>query len=282
MDRGITRLAALSCVTLCLGTIAAGQDEAPTTAPAADLPPAAGIIEKAVEASGGAEAFESIKSMSFKIEMAGPMGPVTKMDIQSARPDKFALSTTTPQGPAFMGMNGDVAWSNDPFQGYQLVPEEQRTDLHMLHPYGMFFELQKHKGDYKTIDQFEFNGAECYKVRLSKDTEPDHFGFFDTKSGHLRGVEQLNETPMGSMMLTMHFNEYADIEPLHLFAKADLVLSGNVMGTMSFTDVTFNEVDATAFDVPDEVKTLVADQEAAPPTTAPATTPDAPSGSDAE
>jgi hypothetical protein len=272
MDRGLTILAALSCVAL--AAPAPAQETAPATAPAettpaADLPAAADLVKRAIEASGGQDAFESIKAMTFKVEMAGPMGPVTKMDINSMRPDKFALSTVTPQGPASMGMKGDIAWAHDPFQGYHLIPEEQRRDIHMLDPYGFFYELHEHKAEYTTIDRLEFNGADCFKVRLSAEGDPDHFAYFDSESGHLSGVDQMNETPMGAMMITMQFDAYEDVKPLRLFTKAALVLGGNVMGTMNFSDLTFNEVEAGAFELPDEVKALVKEQ-AAQATTRPA------------
>src|SRR5271154_6347012 len=84
-----------------------------------DLPAGEQILQRFVDATGGAAAYDAVKNSvatgTFSIAAAGIKGPIT---IYSAFPDKtYALVEIPGVGKMEEGSDGKIAWENSAMQG---------------------------------------------------------------------------------------------------------------------------------------------------------------------
>ena len=238
---------------------------------AKDLPKAEEIVKAALEAMGGKKAFDDIKSTSIKATMSTPMGDMT-LDMKSAVPARFLLLQSFPgMGEMSIGSDGKVGWMNNPMAGgLQLLEGEQLEQMRkQSNMYLIVFNLQEDFKELETVDRIQFNGQDCYKVKMTPKEEgrPTQFGFFSSDSKLMQGMEITQDGPMGQQMTsTISFAEWKPIEKLHLFTKMNIEQAGMQVG-MTFTEVEFNKVDPAAFEPPAEVKELLSKKAGESPAT---------------
>jgi len=242
----------------------------PTTAPAKDLPPAKVVVEKGLAAVGPAAKIAGIKHVKYTVTAASA-GNETKMSLRSSGPRKLLVTADTPNGAIEMGRVDMVAWTNTG-TGYTLVPEDRIGQVSQLDLYGLVITLGARMDEYKTVDQAEFNGVDCYKVMLADEPNGKTYGYFDAKAGTIEGLDQTQYTPMGEMSLTTTFSEPKAVGGLTLFTKASMVAGGMPLATLTFSDVEFNPDDDFEITVPAEVQAQIAERKAIA-TSRPATSP---------
>jgi hypothetical protein len=289
--------ATVSVIAMTVLSLAYGQDvptspDAPAppatqpaaTMPAKDLPSASKIIQDSVEALGGKKAIDSVKSMSIKGTIANPMMPQQMtLEAKMGDHDRFLHKLELPgQGGMAAGSDGTHTWMNNPAMGgYQLVPEPADDSLARetsIFRYGLLFRLDEDYKDFKTLDQTQFNGKDCYKVQMTPKDDPDQelFVFFATDDKLLQGLELTQEGPMGEMKTSFMFKDWKPMDDVKVYSTMEVDQMG-MMTNVSLTDIEFNTVDPAAFALPEEVKSLVDGAPGAAPATTPgATQPAAP------
>ncbi len=251
-------------------TPAVTPQEAPKYEPREDLPSSEEIIKKSVDAMGGLEAMEKIQSTQAKATLTTPMGAMT-LEMYTAKTDKFLLKQGMPNiGETSVGSDGTVGWMSNPMTGmYQLLEDEQmeqmkgQTDMHM-----MLARVQEEYETIHTIDLVDFDGASCHKLILIdedlEEGEPQNhpFIYFNEETHLLAGME-MNEQGMGqSGSTSIMFKDWKEIGDIKFFHKMII----NQMGMpleMNYTLIELNNVDESIFELPEEVKKLVAERESA-------------------
>ena len=277
-------LFSLGTAMVCLGQIAHAQDAPPTSVdpqPAttaeeapkyeqrADLPTPDALFKKSIEAMGGEKALSKIESTQATATLTTPMGPMT-LEMYTAKTDKFLLKQGMPGiGETAVGSNGTVGWMNNPMTGmYQLLEDEQieqmkgQTDMHMI--------LSRVKDEYEeiyTIDLTDFDGASCHKmVMIDNDLEegeaPNHPFLYVNAETHLLAGMEMNDRGAGQPGSTsIMFQDWKEVGEIKFFHKMII----NQMGMpleMNYTLIELNNVDASVFDLPEEVKKLVEEKNA--------------------
>ena len=241
------------------------QDSRPISESAKkDLPQAKQLLEKAVEAMGGKDAFKQIKTSRTKMSIETPMGNVA---IESSVGEKGMFHANIDQAGMVMtsGSNGKHAWMQNPMAGgYQLLPQEQADQMRQqTSVHDIVLQMMKQFDSSKTVDMTDFNDESCFQVHLSSEkTKEEQEAFFSVKSGRLVGTTSTQEGPMGEMEITMSFNEWKKFGDLTLFTEIAINQMGMEM-VMKIDEIEFNKVDPAIFAMPDEVKDLIAEQEAA-------------------
>ena len=278
-------------VTLWVGAAAFGQETATPppaapkpapTEPAKDLPAALSIVKSSIEAMGGQKAIDAIESTSIKGNIASPMMPAAiNMEIKSAKGGKMFMKQELPgMGEGTAGSDGTTAWKSDPMSGgYQLMsPEEAKQTVKRSNMYNILFNIENEFKTLETVDKTSFNGEECYKVRMVSEDKsvPEQMGYFSLANKLMTGLETTEEGPMGPVTTTFHFKDWKELNDVKVFSALDLERMGMNM-TMTFSEVEFNKVDPAVFELPAEVKKLVAEKQnaggGATPNAAPATQP---------
>ncbi|MFI4882000.1 MAG: hypothetical protein ACIAQU_05385 [Phycisphaerales bacterium JB064] len=226
------------------------------------------VAEKAVEFVGGREAIDKIKSLHTVIAMEF-MGMEIKMDSKWHRDGGRLVHTETPQGNSDMGTDGKTSWMAFPAgptgeQQYMLVEGSQaeqidsQSSLHMniLDPKL----VRKNMKSLEVVGKEEFAERMAYKVRFEPNEEEGYgFFYFDVSSGQPLGLQQT----IGQEMSTITLSEWKTVDGLKFFHKMAMKSPSAPGGevTMNVQKIEVNKVEDSAFELPEQVKELVADAE---------------------
>jgi hypothetical protein len=237
---------------------------APTT-PAADLPSVEEVLEKALDAMGGRKALEAIESTSMTGSMSTPMGDM-QLVMKSAKGNRFLIKQTMAgMGDITMGSDGEVGWMNHPMMGgASLLEAEQVEEMRgQAHMYGMVMRLEEDYVTKEVVDKTDFRGAECYKVHVIDEDKQEEDIYFNAESGFIAGFESSQDQGMGPQQIVIGFEDWKEFGDIKGFTKMVIEQMGMTM-EMTITEVELNNVDPSAFDLPDDVKALVAGEGDAP------------------
>ena len=251
------------------------SDPAPTTpaAPAqpADLPSAAEIFKRSVEAIGGEAAVRKHDSMHMKGSLSMAAAKMQgSMEIFMLAPNKFLTSIEMGgMGRMSQGFDGTVGWSMNPMMGTQLL--EGRTLEELRRSSDFYKELDPAKvwRTSKVVGVGDFAGHRCYEIAVEGEMG-DGSLFYGVDDGLARGMRMTVESPMGKVPTTTRMVEYKPFDGLLIASKTEIEAMGAVQ-TMTIDSVDFAPVDPKTFELPAEVKALVAGgKKSAPPAGRPA------------
>lgn len=254
--RALATAAALLGLVAVAGWPAAAQEPAPQ---ATELAEARQVIDRYVEAIGGAELLRSFTSRRatgrFEIPGQGLAGDV---EILAAAPDRLLVTITFPGvGVTRTGYDGEVGWSMDPITGPRVLEgaelQQLRADADFyadLHPPDSYRTME-------TIERTDIQGHTAWKVRLVRDSGRETFEYFDVDSGLMVASEGPQETMMGTLQVTSVLSEYREFDGILIATHLEQDLG---MGTRAVTVIEMvehGEIEASAFDLPAEIRVLV-------------------------
>jgi hypothetical protein len=229
-----------------------------------DMKPEA-ILDKYVEVTGGRAAYEKVQteiaSGTLEITSVGVSGTITSY---RAWPDKsYALIDFSSMGKAEQGSNGEVAWSINAQEGARIKQGDERAAA--LRSDAVRGEI-RWRDFYKKADlagSEDIGGKACYKVVLTPNEGGAETRYYDKASNFLvRAVLPVN-TPQGAMTVETDFSDYRDEGGL-LFPHTILQRIPNLDILIKIESVKRNvEIPAGRFDLPAEIKTLMADDKKA-------------------
>ncbi|HTG43727.1 MAG TPA: hypothetical protein VK633_04270 [Verrucomicrobiae bacterium] len=224
----------------------------------APLPSGSEILNRYAKAVGGKEAFRKHQSQHAVGTVDMRAQKMTgKLEVFAARPNKLVMKVTIPGiGDLVSGFNGEVGWMTTALTGPMLLEgamlDEVRTQAdfdHALHD----------PADYKVIEVLgaeEFNGENCYKVKLVHRSGFVSTEYFSKKSGLQLGFIATQQTPLGPVSGTTIVSDYRNFGDLYMPAQMAQKASG-IETVMTIKEMEFDQVDPSVFDVPTEVKTLL-------------------------
>lgn len=222
------------------------------------LPPAREVIAKFIQAIGGREAILSIGSVRatgiFEVPAQGLRGDA---ELHAAKPDKVVMKINVAGlGELLEGFDGTVGWSLNPVTGPSLKEgkelEQARRDA------DFYRELHEEK-DFKsieTVERTQFEGSDCYKLKLVTNTGDEYFEYFDVESGLLRGRVQDRVTQMGTVPVTEVVSDYKEFEGMRVPTKTVVRLLGQEQ-VLTITSFERGSFDDSVFALPEEIKALV-------------------------
>lgn len=176
----------------------------------ASLPTAEQILDKYVQAVGGADAMQKITSREEKgtINIGGHQLPV---EVLAKAPNKRISSVHTPNGDNVTAYDGHTGWIGNPGprpprQMSALEEEAASFDatFHLpLELKKMFTKLQVRPAD-------KIDGKEVYQVIGANEGKPPTRLFFDKDSGLLVRTIRYADTPLGRNPTEVDYADYQD------------------------------------------------------------------------
>ncbi len=222
------------------------------------LPDGRKVIDRYVEAIGGKDVIVNQTAQMVKARLDVPaQGIGGDMEIYAAPPNRLSTKIEIPGiGAIRAGFNGKVGWTMNPMMGPMLLEgrmlDQMRHQAHStatLHPEELVASLE-------TVEMVEFEGHNCYKVKVTTRWEEEYFEFFDVESGLMWGNERTQASPMGEVPTTTVLSDYKDFDGL-------LVPTKTVQRAMGmeqvFTIIEFTETELAddVFALPEEIKALM-------------------------
>jgi len=252
-------LVALCVLTFSVPALAQTTPAAPPAQkPAGDLPSAQSLIDRHIQATGGADALKSRKSSHAVGTVTVPsQGMTGTVEIFAMRPNKMLVKQEIKGiGSGAEGFDGTTAWASSPMTGPMLVtgPELEQKKLDydfdaMLNPLARYSAM-------KTLEKTTFDGRDVYKVSLTRKEGGEDIDFYDANTGLKAGSITTRKGPMGEMTVTSTTTDYKKFGSV----LVPTTLKQSVTGidiVMTFTTFEFDTVDASVFALPAEIKALI-------------------------
>jgi hypothetical protein len=236
------------------------ETKAESAAPIAkvDLPSAESLLSNYVDVTGGAKAYEEVKTVSatgtFSMASAGISG---QMKAYSAWPNKsYAIIEIPGVGNIEEGTTGDMAWENSALQGARIKSGDEAAAVIRESALDLHINWKNYYQSARTIGVEDVDGKPAYKVLMTpKDGAPESV-YFDKTSGLIVKQTAVYDTPMGKIPTEVNIGDYRQQGNL----KMPFLVRQHVAGQdfeMKMDKVTLNaEIPASRFDPPAEVKAL--------------------------
>jgi hypothetical protein len=257
-------------VLLCVGWVTWAADEKPAATPPSakpaaadndskDLPSGRAVIDRYIEVAGGKEAFLKHKSVLLKgkTEVAGKdIGG--SMTLATAKPNKMVLIIELAGIPIKTGFDGKVGWQVNPLTGPSIMEGGELRDMSRQSD---FFAILHDDKDFKSIENLgktNFEGEECYKIKLTYPDGGDITEFYSVKTGLQKGFMGTQDSSLGTISATSINEEHKKFGDVLLPSRVTQKMAGaGLAQTMVVESVEFDNVPDSMFEPPAEIKALL-------------------------
>ncbi len=187
------------------------EEEATKAKEEAAWPKPEQLLDKYVQAVGGAEAIDKITSrvMKGKIDFGGISAPI---DIYTKDPDMRVSFSHMTEGDNITAFDGHAGWMGAPgrpareMHGSDIDGASIDADLHLAtHLKGMFSEL-------KVTGTEKIGDHDAYVVVGQREGKPPIRLYFDQRSGLLVRLVRFGETALGRMPTQIDYADYRDTD----------------------------------------------------------------------
>jgi hypothetical protein len=173
------------------------------------LPAAADLIDKYVQAAGGAAVIEKVTSRVEKGATSG-FGHTFPAEAFYKAPGQSAVFTHFPNGESMTTLNGQEGWlvfpgrPRRPLEGADLEAAKMDSDLHFPLDLKTMFSEMKAAPPQKIGDQ------EAFQILGLRKGQPPVELYFDQQSGLLLRLVRYAESPLGLYPTQIDFADYRD------------------------------------------------------------------------
>jgi hypothetical protein len=174
------------------------------------LPSASDVVDKYVQAIGGAAAVEMISSRVAKGTTTGFGGRKFPVEIFNQAPDKSAVLAHYPNGDSVTGYNGHEGWTVFPhrpareMEGPELDAAKLDADIHLA------IDLKKIFSELKVGPPQKVGDHEAYQILGVRGGLPAVEFYFDEQSGLLLRQVRYAESPLGLYPTRIDYADYRD------------------------------------------------------------------------
>jgi hypothetical protein len=230
------------------------------------LPPAKEIVARYDQALGGREAIERHTSSTMRGTLAvQESGQTTMLPFVyvAAAPYRRLERVSLPNGGGDIlnGFDGDVAWSFDPRTKTAQIAEgdDRESAKRDADYYYALNELSWFKS-MDTVAEEDFEGQPCYRLHGINNWNKSNDHFYNRDTGLLAAYEFVSELGPTHEI----FSDYQKIDGVLFPMKQTVKVKAGgdhdwaVRYVLTYTSVTFNDVDPAAFTPPQAVRDLLA------------------------
>ncbi len=240
-------------------TASAVAPEAASAEPAAaELPSAESILDRALEASGGADSFAAVKSFKLMGNFEIPAQKIAgTLEILGAEGRRFAMGITIPGiGVERSGSDGTTVWSMSAMTGARILtgPERDRVvrDADLLRD----LNWKTYYKSAKTTGTEDVDGAATYVVEMVDTLDTSEARYYSKDTGHLVRQTGTVKSQMGEMKSTSTFSNYKELGGLTMPATVQVEVMG-MKQVLTLTGAEVNgEMPADAFALPADIAAL--------------------------
>lgn len=226
--------------------------------PAADLPSAQSIIDRHIEASGGAAALKARKSSHAVGQITVPANGMTgTVEVFAMRPNKMLVKQSIAGiGEGAEGFDGTHAWATSPVTGPMLITGPELAQKKLDYDFDAALNPSVRYSEMKTLEKTTFDGRDVYKVAMTRKEGGQDIDFYDVSTGLKAGSITTRKSPMGEMTVTSTITDYKKVGDLMVPTRVKQSITGIEM-ILTFSKFEFDTVDPSVFALPAEIKALI-------------------------
>ena len=182
-------------------------------APAAEtLPSVKQILERYVQALGGADALNKINTRIVKGSRIGADNVLVPEEVYQKAPDKLLTITSYPQVVFSNGFNGTVAWGHSSRDGATPLPDQLIAQIKRD---AVFYKELKTDQIYSSLTllgKTPVRDADAYVIEAKPPDGPIEKLFFDVKTGLLVRRYTESSTPLGKLPLQTDYEDFREVD----------------------------------------------------------------------
>jgi hypothetical protein len=213
------------------------------------------ILASNLEARGGREAMDAVKSMKLTGKMAGgPMEfPVTML---RSRPNSFRVEFTFQGMTGMQVFSGDTGWKLIPFGGQtdaEPMSEDEVKDASDQADFdGPLIDWKKKGHKLELVGKEELEGSEVYKLKLARANGDEEFHFLDAEFFLTVKVSSKKDFQGTETEIETTFGDFKEVEGMMFAHFMENKAKGSPQGQkMTFDSYELNvDVPKDLFDMP--------------------------------
>lgn len=216
------------------------------------------VIERSIDALGGAEAIASVKSFhvtgTYAIPAAGAEGTI-EMHYASSGKARFTVSFPG-FGELRRGFDGTTAWSIDPQQGARILEGDERDALikQVKRGFGLLPTAELFQSA-SLIESGEFDGQASHSVEVVGKDGETWTEIFSQETGLMIARKEAYPSIQGSLDITYRPSDYQQAGPVLMPSRWEND-AGVQQWTAVYQEFHFDEVDESVFELPAEIQAI--------------------------
>jgi hypothetical protein len=170
------------------------------------------ILDRYVQAVGGAEALMKITSRSAKGSRIGADGVLVPEEVYQKAPDKLLTVTSYPNVVFSNGYNGTAGWAHSSRDGATPLPDQLLAQLKRDAVFYKELKTQDLYSSLTVIGRDSVRDADAYVVQAKPADGPVEKLFFDVRTGLLVRRYTESDTPLGKLPLQIDYEDYREVD----------------------------------------------------------------------
>jgi len=187
---------------------------APASPPAKPepLPSVKQILDRYVQAIGGAAALEKITTRTAKGSRIGADGVLVPEEVYQKAPDKLLTITSYPKVVFSNGVNGTVVWGHSSQEGPTPLAEQLVAQLKRDAVFYKELKTEELYSNLSVLGRVPVGDSEAYVIQATPVGDPVEKLFFDVKSGLLVRRYSESDTALGKLPLQLDYEDYREVD----------------------------------------------------------------------
>lgn len=220
------------------------------------------LLAKAVQSIGGRKELNSLQSFQLHGIMRLPDDrPVVEIDLATKKGGKvLGVMTYIGVGQSQFGSDGVTAWeqrlnpNND--ISWELISDTALTQKVQQMNWLQWFTSLPNKLAYMEVaGEEEFDGHDCWKVKISEEGQNEQIAFFSKQTYHPKGRRTIEQTSDGETVVDVFFNDWERVGDLLLFHTVVYNREGTEV-TMKIDRIILDKAGDELFELPQPIKEL--------------------------
>ena len=194
---------------------AVGQNlwAASSPSPAPEAPPTVKqILDRYVQAVGGADALMKITSRTVKGSRIGADGVLVPEEVYQKAPDKLLTVTSYPNVVFSNGYNGTVGWGHSSRDGATPLPDQLLAQLKRDAVFYKELKTQEIYSSLTLLGKASVRDADAYVIQATPADGPAEKLFFDVRTGLLVRRYTESDTPLGKLPLQVDYEDFREVD----------------------------------------------------------------------
>src|SRR5215510_10892097 len=181
--------------------------------PTAETPPSVKqILDRYVQAVGGAEALLKITSRTVKGSRIGADGVLVPEEVYQKAPDKLLTVTSYPNVVFSNGYNGTAGWAHSSRDGATPLPDQLLAQLKRDAVFYKELKTQDLYSSLTVLGRASVRDADAYVIQAKPVDGPVEKLFFDVRTGLLVRRYTESDTPLGKLPLQIDYEDYREVD----------------------------------------------------------------------
>ena len=176
------------------------------------LPSVKQILDRYVQAMGGAAALEKIKTRTAKGSRIGADGVLVPEEVYQKAPDKLLTVTSYPNVVFSNGVNSTSVWGHSSLEGAMPLPGQLMVQLKREAVFYKELKTEQLYSNLSVLGKVPVGDSEAYVVQATPVAGPVEKLFFDVKSGLLVRRYSESDTALGKFPLQTDYEDYRPVD----------------------------------------------------------------------